>query len=188
MTAQSQQKVDVQELTLPGWKGSDPAHWQSRWEALHGYQRVAQHDWRRPLRGDWAARLDEVIADAPRPVVLVAHSLGCVLTAWWASHSRLTHKVQGALLVAPADVEQEPLCAQLHGWSPILRQALPFRCAVLASSNDPYCSLQRAHAFAQDWGAEFQDLGPLGHINAETQLSDWPAGHSTLLRLMQRMS
>ena len=39
-------------LTLPGWQSSGPAHWQSRWEALHGYVRVEQHDWMRPLRGD----------------------------------------------------------------------------------------------------------------------------------------
>jgi predicted alpha/beta hydrolase family esterase len=39
-------------LILPGWQNSGPDHWQSRWEALYGYQRVQQHDWMRPLRGD----------------------------------------------------------------------------------------------------------------------------------------
>ena len=57
-------------LTLPGWQNSGPQHWQSRWEALYGYQRVEQHDWRRPLRGDWTARLQEVVVDSPAPVVL----------------------------------------------------------------------------------------------------------------------
>ena len=56
-------------LTLPGWQNSGPQHWQSRWEALYGYQRVEQHDWRRPLRGDWTARLQEVVVDSPAPVV-----------------------------------------------------------------------------------------------------------------------
>jgi predicted alpha/beta hydrolase family esterase len=46
-------------LMLPGWQGSSPAHWQSRWELRHGYQRVEQHDWMRPLRGDWMAQLEE---------------------------------------------------------------------------------------------------------------------------------
>ncbi|MBA4060613.1 MAG: alpha/beta hydrolase, partial [Verminephrobacter sp.] len=45
-------------LLLPGWQNSGPDHWQSRWEALHGYHRVEQHDWMRPLRGDWSARLE----------------------------------------------------------------------------------------------------------------------------------
>ncbi|MDD2712346.1 MAG: alpha/beta hydrolase, partial [Simplicispira sp.] len=52
-------------LVLPGWQGSCPAHWQSRWELLHGYERVQQHDWQHPLRGDWTARLEEVVLDSP---------------------------------------------------------------------------------------------------------------------------
>ena len=94
-------------LVLPGWQGSGPAHWQSRWEARHGHQRVEQHDWMRPLRGDWTARLEEVILAQPRPVLLAAHSLGCILTAWWAAHSRHTQRVAGALLVAPPDIERD---------------------------------------------------------------------------------
>ncbi|MCB1978344.1 MAG: alpha/beta hydrolase, partial [Burkholderiaceae bacterium] len=45
-----------------------------------------------PLRGDWSARLDEVVVDTHGPVVLVAHSLGCILAAWWAAHSQHTAK------------------------------------------------------------------------------------------------
>ncbi|MBW8465436.1 alpha/beta hydrolase, partial [Acidovorax sp.] len=51
-------------LLLPGWQNSGPDHWQSRWEARHGDLRVEQHDWMRPLRGDWSARLEETVADA----------------------------------------------------------------------------------------------------------------------------
>ena len=71
-------------LILPGWQNSGPLHWQSRWEAAHGFQRVEQHDWLRPLRGDWTARLEEVLLGLNEPAVLVAHSLGCLLVAAWA--------------------------------------------------------------------------------------------------------
>ena len=87
-------------LILPGWQNSGPDHWQSRWETLHGYRRVDQHDWMQPRRGDWIARLEDVILGTEGPVVLVAHSLGCILTAAWAQVSRSTARVQGALLVA----------------------------------------------------------------------------------------
>ena len=70
-------------LLLPGWQNSDADHWQSRWEQAHGYQRVQQHNWQQPLRGDWTVQLNEAVLAAPAPVVLVAHSLGCILTAWW---------------------------------------------------------------------------------------------------------
>lgn len=172
-------------LTLPGWQGSGPNHWQTRWETVHGFERVAQNDWQRPLRGDWSVRLDEVMADASEPVVLVAHSLGCQLVAWWAAHSHHVKRVSAALLVAPADVEQHELRQRLHSWTPMARQPLPFRAQVLASADDPHCSLERAQAMAADWGAGFHNLGALGHINAESGLGDWPEGHAHLLRLMQ---
>jgi uncharacterized protein len=59
---------------LPGWLDSGPSHWQSRWELLHGYHRVQQHDWQRPLRGDWLARLDEVMANHLQGLDTLSHS------------------------------------------------------------------------------------------------------------------
>ena len=147
-------------LLLPGWQNSDALHWQSQWEALYGYERLQQHDWQRPLRGDWSARLQETVVDSALPVVLVAHSLGCVLTAWWAAHSPLARtRVLGALLVAPADTE--------------------------ASQDDPYCRWDRSQHFAQAWGAELVDLGPAGHINTASGLGRWDAGHALLRRLIK---
>ncbi|MEW6695639.1 Serine hydrolase [Tepidimonas thermarum] len=164
----------VQVLTLPGWLSSGPDHWQSRWERLHGFVRVEQHDWLTPRRGDWMARLEDVVADAPGPLVLVAHSLGCILTAAWAAHSRHTGRVRGALLVAPGDVEQPDLGARLPGWAPIERRALPFPSVLVASRDDPYCRFERAQALAQAWGSRFIDAGARGHLNAESGLGDWP--------------
>ena len=183
-------------LVLPGWQNSGPLHWQSLWEAAHGYARVEQHDWLRPLRGDWIARLEEVVlahatppergGAAPR-IVLAAHSLGCLLVAAWAAHSRNSALVHGALLVAPGDPEREALRGVLSSWSPIVLQRLPFRSALLASHNDPYCSFERAGAFAAAWGSELLDCGASGHINAESGLGLWPQGHA-LLQDLGRLS
>jgi predicted alpha/beta hydrolase family esterase len=173
-------------LILPGWQNSGPDHWQSRWEVLHGYTRVQQHDWMQPLRGDWMAQLEEAVLAAPGPVVLAAHSLGCMLTAAWASHSRNTHRVTGALLVAPGDPEREELRAALKSWSPVPLQALPFNSTLLGSHNDPYCSFARAQQFAHAWGSEFVDYGHSGHINAESGLGDWPVGLRLLHPLMMK--
>ncbi len=170
-------------LVLPGWQNSGPAHWQSRWEQLHGYVRVDQHDWMRPLRGDWIARLEEVLLAQDGPSILVAHSLGCLLAAAWASHSRNTHRVAGALLVAPGDAEREELRPVLTSWAPIPMKPLPFRSVLMGSHNDPYCSLARAQAFASAWGSEWVDCGAAGHINAESGLGDWPEGHAIVTKL-----
>ncbi len=173
-------------LLLPGWQNSGPGHWQTEWERVHGDQRVQQHEWMRPLRGDWSARLEEVVADAAGPVVLAAHSLGCILTAWWAAHTRHAHKVRGALLVAPGDVERPDLAAQIPGWAPIARQALPFPAVLVGSRNDPYCSFESAQAMAADWGARCIDYGERGHINAESGLGTWPEGRAMLQSLADK--
>ncbi len=154
-----------------------------RWALRHGYAVAEQDDWMRPKRGDWLARLDEVLINSPGQVVLAAHSLGCIQVAAWAAISRYTARVVGALLVAPSDVEADTVREMLPGWSPIARQKLPFASILVGSQNDPYCRVDRAQALAQDWGAEYVDLGQAGHINAESQLGDWPAGHALLTRL-----
>ena len=172
-------------LLLPGWQNSEASHWQSRWEALYGYERVQQHDWLHPLRGDWSIQLQEAVLASAQPVVLVAHSLGCVMTAWWAAHSPLARsRVQGALLVAPGDTEAQLLRMRLPGWSPVMLQRLPFRSMLVASHDDPFCTFARAQAMAQAWGSELVDAGDAGHINAASDLGDWAAGHQLLQRLM----
>ncbi len=167
-------------LILPGWQSSGPQHWQSHWERSHGYQRVEQSDWMRPLRGDWIARLEEVILQCEGPVALVAHSLGCLLVAAWAQSSRQTDRVMGALLVAPGDAEREALRPVLSSWAPVTQRRLPFRSTLVASHDDPYCSFERASEFAKAWGAGLIDYGQRGHINAESGLGRWPEGHDWL--------
>lgn len=177
--------MSVVVLTLPGWQSSGPGHWQTLWEARYGDRRVEQHDWMRPLRGDWLARLDEVLLGLPpgQQVVLAAHSLGCIQVAAWADHSRLTAHVRGALLVAPGDVEREDLRVLLPGWAPIVRSRLPFPSLLLGSRDDPYCAQERAQVMAQDWGANYHDMGAGGHLNAESGLGEWPAARALLEEL-----
>lgn len=172
-------------LMLPGWENSGPRHWQSLWEQRHGYRRVEQHDWMKPLRGDWVARLEDVVLSCDEPAVLVAHSLGCILAAAWAAHSRNTRRVKAALLVAPGDVERPEIRDQLPSWSPIALQALPFPAVLVASRNDPYCDFERARMLASAWNAQFIDHGDCGHINADSGLASWPEGHILLQDLMK---
>lgn len=171
-------------LLLPGWLNSGPGHWQSRWEVLHGDERVEQDDWQWPRRGDWMARLDEVLLGDPRPVALVAHSLGCHLVAAWAAHSRQRTLVRAALLVAPPDTEREDMPPNLFNWRPIVRGRLPFPALAVTSADDPYCSPERAAGLVEDWGCRRHDLGARGHVNGESGLGDWPEGRALLSGLI----
>lgn len=171
-------------LLLPGWQNSGPDHWQSRWEALHGFSRVQQADWDWPRRGDWMARLEEELLGDTRPAVLVAHSLGCQLAAAWAEHSAHTARVRAALLVAPPDTARPDMPPQLAGWRAVPRTRLPFAAQVLYSSDDPFCSPARATAMAADWDADAVAMGPRGHLNAASGLGDWPEGVARLRALI----
>lgn len=173
-------------LLLPGWLDSDPPHWQSRWEALHGDTRVVQDDWQWPRRGDWMARLEDVVLGLDAPAVLVAHSLGCQLVAAWAAHTRHADRVRAALLVAPPDVEREDMPPQLHTWRPIARERLRFASLAVVSQDDPYCDPARAAAMVAAWGSELVSVGPRGHINGESGLGDWPEGRALLDSLLER--
>ena len=179
MTSDALNPQDV--WLLPGWQNSDDGHWQSLWQQRYGYQRLEQHNWQHPLRGDWSIRLQETVLDAPRPVTLVAHSLGCVLVAWWAAHSLAAKtRVRGVLLVAPGDTEQDSLRAAVPGWSPVLLQTLPFPSILVASENDPHCFLERAQAMAQGWGSRLVNAGAAGHLNTASGLGLWDSGHALL--------
>jgi len=172
-------------LILPGWLGSGPEHWQSHWERTHpAYRRVQQRDWERPDRAQWVAALDRAVAEVDGPVVLAAHSLGCITTVHWAAHPRWAHEhVRGALLVAAADIERTDFVAPATGFGPIPLVLLPFPSILVASSDDPYCAPARAEYFAACWGSRFVTLGPAGHINAEAGFGPWPEGEALLAAL-----
>lgn len=171
-------------LLLPGWRDADAEHWQSRWQRLHGYQRVTQDDWQWPRRGDWMARLEEVLFESAVPAVLVAHGLGCQLVAAWAAHSRHTARVAAALLVAPLDPERDDAPPNLYSWRPIVRARLPFAALVVSSADDPFCAPERAAQMASDWGARQQQIGGAGHVDSRAGLGDWAAGQSLLRELL----
>jgi predicted alpha/beta hydrolase family esterase len=186
-------------IMVPGRDNSGTEHWQTLWERkFFGCVRVAQRDWAAPRREAWVAGLQEAIAAQPGPVILVAHSLGCITVAHWAA-ARVAPAapagrarkgpgagdVVAALLVAPPDLSRpgaDP--AMAASFLPVPRARLPFRSVVVASTNDPYGPIASARALAEAWGSEFVDVGGLGHINADSNLRDWPQGQSLLRKLM----
>jgi len=175
----------LQPIIVPGWKNSGPQHWQSRWAALLPHaRRVEQSDWEHPAPAEWIAALAAEVNQARSPVLLIAHSLGCLISA--SLPVPLRAKVAGALLVAPADVEREGAPPPLRAFAPIARQSLPFQSVVVASDNDPYCQLERARGFARDWGSRLVVLAGAGHINADSGLDDWPQGLKLLGALRRR--
>jgi len=112
------------------------------------------------------------------PIVIVAHSAGCLMVAHWARHT--TCPVQGALLATPPDFERPmpegyPTLAVLRaaGWLPVPREPLPFPSVVAASRDDPLGRYERVAELARDWGAKLVDLGHVGHLNPASGYGQW---------------
>ena len=173
-------------LVVPGWNNSGPDHWQTRWENLApDLVRVEQDDWVRPDPGSWVEHLDDAVRASHQPVILIAHSLGCITLAHWVRETA-GHGVAAALLVAPADVERPLANPALRGFAPIPAEQLPFASRVVASDNDPCCTLERATHLAARWGSDLVAIPNGGHLNAESGLGDWPLGQILLHDLVWR--
>lgn len=171
-------------LIIPGLGNSGPEHWQTRFERIsENAYRVNQENWEEPVCADWVSALDVAVMEHdPVTVVLVAHSLGCLTVAHWAN--KYGRSVKGALLVGLSDPETEHYQAlKATGFTPVPLEPLPFRAIVVNSSDDPWVSEERAKQFAAAWGAEFVDVGPAGHLNAEAGYGHWSEGWELLRSL-----
>ncbi|UVE17994.1 alpha/beta hydrolase [Pseudomonas sp. LS44] len=180
----------IRYVILPGWQGSPAEHWQSHWlRSLPNAVWVEQRDWQNPLRGDWIAALQRTIASEPTPVILIAHSLGCVTVAHWAAQAPLAllRLIRGALLVAPADVERPDCPPALHNFAPIPQDLLPFPSQLVGSDNDSAASAARVLELARQWGAETAILSGAGHINVKSGHQRWEQGFAYLFRLQNQI-
>ncbi|MBD2723734.1 RBBP9/YdeN family alpha/beta hydrolase [Hymenobacter armeniacus] len=166
---------------VPGLGNSGPDHWQTHFQRFHPeFTRIEQREWDAPDCSEWVDTLEQALAGEDlRRVVLVAHSLGCVTVAHWAG--RYGHRVRGALLVAPSDVETAHYAAfPTTGFGPMPLARLPFPSKIVFSQNDEWVTPVRARQFAEAWGSELVDIGDAGHINAASGHGAWPAGLALL--------
>lgn len=172
----------TQVLILPGIGGSGPEHWQTRWERLHPeYRRIEMPDWDAPQRDVWLERIDAAVKAAHSLPVVVAHSLGCLALAHWATRGGV---LRAALLVAVPDPEAPLYPEAAKSFAPVPLARLGFRTRVVASRDDPYGGFEHAMRCSGAWGSELCDVGRAGHINADSRLGDWEAGEALLRGLL----
>lgn len=180
--------IDTPAIIVPGLGGSEPQHWQSRFErSLPVATRISGVDWQRPSLLEWTTALLRALDRQPDSV-LIAHSLGCALIAHAAArHPHLP--AAGAMLVAPADIDASPAIPEwLGSFAGVPRRSLPFPSIVIASTNDPYMTAGRARTFAAAWGAQLINLGACGHINVASGFGEWPEGRRILRDFTARIA
>ena len=60
------------------------------------------------------------------------------------------------------------------------RERFRFPSLIIASTDDPYGSLDYARTKSVHWGCQLHIAGALGHISGTSRLGDWPEGKALL--------
>lgn len=164
-------------LIVPGLNNSDAQHWQTHWQAqLLGSRRIKLNDWATPNLNKWCEAIEQALAAAHEPTILIAHSFGALASARMAQLQ--PEKIRALFLVAPADPDKFSIADQLP------QQPLGVKTQVIASTNDPWMSADKAAQWALNWGADFLLVKDLGHINSASNIAQWPQGMEQLQRLV----
>ncbi|GAF02982.1 RBBP9/YdeN family alpha/beta hydrolase [Saccharicrinis fermentans] len=172
-------------FTLPGLGNSDENHWQSHFEKiLPNCRRIEQDNWDKPVREAWVDRVEEAVRGIDlSQVVFISHSLGGITLSHWV---RTYHKkIKAALIVAPPCVENVSPEYGLESFLPVPKTKLPFSTLLVASSNDPWSSIDQSQKLAENWGSDFVNIGHAGHINSDSGLGMWSQGQRLLNDLLQ---
>lgn len=174
-------------VTVPGLHGSEGAHWQSWLEReMPGARRVGQRDWDAPNLAIWSDAVLDVLASIDGPVVLAAHSFGCLATAHALSHAgpfqAHAANVKGVLFVAPASP------AKFRFAGAFSARRLDTLSLVVGSETDPWMPLDEARTLAQRWNSAFVNLGDAGHINTAAGFGPWPLAKHFVETLARRVS
>ena len=178
-------------LIVPGLRDHVDAHWQTllavRLPRVRSVPPMGREDLDCARR---VAAIEREIAAIDGPVVIVAHSGGCVMIAHWALTTAYADKVRGCLLATPPDFDRAmpegyPTLDMLRagGWLPVPRQRLPFRSIAALSRNDPLGDYARLVDLAKDWGSEVLDLGEVGHLNPASGYGEWTRAEELIARL-----
>lgn len=170
-------------LILPGFGNSDETHWQSIWEKENSadYYRIVQEDWYNPSCIKWVEKLEQTVQKFDENLILIAHSLACLLVAHWSNVTK--HKIRAALLVAAPDPRSIHFPKSIIGFQDFPVNKFKFKSSLIASTNDKYSSVEFIENCADKWGSKLYLIAGIGHINSDSKLGDWQEGKKILREL-----
>ena len=142
-----------------------------------------QDDGSTPTRTNGSAGIIAAVATTSRPAVLVAHSLGVIAVAHAAPKLPRGASPGPSSWRLPTSQRQDLAKQYGHAWPqggfgfpPVPLTQLPFPSMLLASTDDPFCSAGARAALRRRRGSELIEVGPAGHISADSGHGAWPDG------------
>ena len=174
-------------LLIPNDHAERDTPWIARLERdLPNCRRLDLGMWENPHRNTWVNKINLAIHRADKPVVLVAHGLGCVALAWWAEFESPAYgdPVTAALMLSPPDVDRPGIDPRLARFSSCPRQPLPFESILVADKQSPAPARSTLCTLAQDWGSTFMEVeGVSSYCDTPSSLTSWPSvGNANLMR------
>jgi predicted alpha/beta hydrolase family esterase len=149
--------------------GSEGAHWQTWLERqLPKSRRVEQDDWDAPQLDAWAQSVADTVGSVRGPVILAAHSFGCLAAAHAIAQGLTGDTVAGVLFVAPASPDKFKFAGAFEP------RRLGVPSVLIASMTDPWMPFDQAMRLASQFGSAFVNLGDSGHINTAAGFGPWP--------------
>jgi uncharacterized protein len=184
--------ADTDILVIPGYEGAGPVHWQSRMVGKLSTARIVdQPDWLHSSQSIALAQIVKAVDEATRPIVFVAHSLGNILVAQAVpelTDQGLIDRVRGAYFVAAPVARAVAELAKVDpAFGNIPRDPLPFPSVLVASSNDPFASLEDSADLALAWGSKLIEAGEQGHINTASGHGPWPEGMMSFAGFLSKL-
>lgn len=162
-------------LLSPGYTNSGPDHWQTHLRNTYSsVERVEHANWNFVDREVWIQELEDAIHLIEDDLVLIGHSCGANVIAQWAETKPLNlKKIKAAVLVAPADVDNQNLPQEITAQGPMPYSKLPFPSLAVGSDDDPYTPLGTLYSLAEACGSELIVLSRAGHIASADGYGQW---------------
>ena len=162
-------------LLVHGWGGSDFPHWQS-WLASEiakdygtvSFLKLTDVDF--PVLEIWKKELKEEISSF-QPDIVICHSLANTL---WFHIVDEIQEVKKLYLVAPPSFTSD--IEELKSFFPlkIPTKINAKKSLLIASTNDPYMSIDEAKELQKSLNIEMVVLENAGHINTDSGYGKWP--------------
>ena len=163
-------------LLLHGWGGSDYPHWQS-WLAGEiakdygcvNFLKFSNFD--APKLAVWMQELQYALEDF-KPDIVICHSLANTL--WFhLCNTKQVEPIEKLYLVAPPSLTCN--IKELEEFFPV---SVPNRLyakssLIIASTDDPYMSLDEAHKLQHNLHTKMKILENAGHINTDSGYGKW---------------
>jgi len=163
-------------LLLHGWGGSDFPHWQS-WLAGEiakdygtvNFLKFENYDF--PNKDDWKNQLIKEI-ESFNPSIVICHSVANIL--WFHLCNEVELKqIKRLFLVAPPSMNCD--IEELKSFYPceIPKNLYADESKIIASTNDPYTSLQELKSLQKELNISLEILQDAGHINTDSGFGKW---------------